>query len=309
MLRPRLSVHKVNKSATSPSERRLVVGAVLGMLLAAYGILRTSEGLARPVPADAVAIVDGRLLPRADYERRLTALANDRRAPLDAKERRRVLERMIDEELLFGRALELELPSRDATARKDLIRGVVDAIVANAPSEAPTEADLRALYDADRGFFAPEARLRVRSLWFRVVDPLETAAAEARAGMALEALRAGEPFDAVAARLADVEPLPIPEAPLPLAKLVEYLGPSAARAAAALEPDNVSEPIRTATGVRLVLLVERSVPSEVGFDPLRPRVLAEWRRRHDERALEEVLADLRGAARIEVAPNAVPAAR
>jgi hypothetical protein len=288
-------------------ERRLVVGAVLGMVLAAYGILRTSEGAVGRVPADAVAVVDGRPLPRADYERRLTALANDRRARLDAGERRRVLERLIDEELLFGRALELELPSRDATARKDLIRGVVDAIVANAPADAPTEAELRALYDADRGFFAPEARLRVRSLWFRVVDPLETAAAEARAGMALEALRAGEPVDAVAARRADGEPRAIPGVPLPLAKLVEYLGPSAARAAGELEAGNVSEPIRTATGIRLVLLVERSLPTRVRFEDLRPRVLAEWRRRHDERALEAVLADLRGTARIEIAPDAISA--
>ncbi|MGH7806147.1 MAG: peptidylprolyl isomerase, partial [Candidatus Binatia bacterium] len=81
--------------------------------------------------------------------------------------------------------------------------------------------------------------------------------------------------------------------------------PSAARAAAALEPGATTEPIRTASGIRLVTLVERVVAPDASYEAVRDRVLAEWRRRRDERALTDALARLRGAARVEISADVV----
>jgi hypothetical protein len=286
------------------TERRLAAGAALGMLLAAVGVLRSAERDPSRLPGDAVAVVDGRPLARADYERRLSALASDRRGPLEESDRRRVLERMIDEELLFGRALELELPRRDPQARKDLVGAVVDLAVANAASVAPSEEELRAFYESEHDFFRSEERFRLRSLWIRIVDPLESSAAETRASLAIDALRAGEEFTAVVARFGDAELAPLPDAPLPLDKVIEYLGPSAARAAAALPPGGISDPVRTGSGLRILQLVERTEAPLARFEELRPRVLEEWRRRQDERALADAVRELRASARIVVAPDA-----
>lgn len=279
------------------AERRLVVGATLGILLAAAGIV--GSGRRSDLPPDAVAVVDGRLIPRAEYARRLGALAADRRQPLDRTERRRVLERMIDEDLLLARALELDLPRRDPRARKDLVSAMVDAAVASAAGEQPTEAELERFFAEHRGYFTPADRFLVDGLWFAdgagKPPPLERAAEAARA------LAGAEDIATVRARLADPEPLPVPAGALSLAELTAIFGPTAARAVTTLAPGRASAPIRVSAGARVVVLSARESPPAPTLSAMRDEVLREWQRRRGEAALQRAITELRGRARIAVA--------
>src|SRR5262249_43475430 len=83
----------------------LALGLVGGVAMAASGLFATRDG--GGLPADAVARVNGAVIRLEDYRRIAGGLDADRRDGLGPGDRQRVLDRMIDEELLIQRALEL----------------------------------------------------------------------------------------------------------------------------------------------------------------------------------------------------------
>ena len=84
----------------------LLVGAAFGLAMASFGLLEPKIDPSL-LPEDAAAVVGERKIRRVDYERVLSGVAGDLRSPIDDAMRRRVLDRMIDEELLVQRALSL----------------------------------------------------------------------------------------------------------------------------------------------------------------------------------------------------------
>lgn len=115
---------------------------------------------------DAAAFVNGQPIGRDDVERALASFGADKRAQLTREDRNKVLERLIEDELLAQRAVSLGLPASDPNARKVLIRGLIDSLVATAPP--PTEAELRQYFEANTGLF--------RGAEMFVVTPIEGAA-------------------------------------------------------------------------------------------------------------------------------------
>jgi parvulin-like peptidyl-prolyl isomerase len=279
-------------AAASPRALWLLAGGVaLGLAGAAFGLLR---GDGAGLPGDAIATVNGEPIPADEYERTLAAFAADRRAPLSDEDRRHVLDRMIEEELLVQRALELGLARHDRRVRADLTSALIVSVVSEAEERTPDARELEAFYAEQRDFFARPGRLRVRQVLVRAGG--DAAAAEGRAGQVTARLRAGEELARVAAELGDPEDAPLPDALLPPVKLREYLGPTALRTLLALEAGEVSEPVRTEAGWRVLVLVEREEEYAPPLGEIEDQVRAEWVRRQGERALREYLDELRGRA-------------
>ena len=278
----------------------LALGAAAGVVAAAAGLAGHPRG--RGVPAGAVARVNGQPIGSEEYERVVAGLASDRRSGVDAKTRRRVLDRLIDEELLVERGLELGLARRDPRVRKDLTAAVIDAVVAESDRQ-PSESELQAFSVERPDALRRPGRLRVRQVWCRATTAAEETAALARAREAAERLRHDEEFGAVRDAVGDAELAPLPDALLPPAKLLDYLGPTALRAVLALEPGAVSDPVRSRTGYHVLQLVERREDADLPLTEARPEMVAEFRRRSGERALRAYLDELRRRGEIEVVPR------
>jgi len=277
----------------------LAVGAVLGVGLAAAGLSTTASPVRGWLPDHGVARVNGETIRRKDYERVLNALAQDKRNPLDDAERHRVLDRLIDEELLVQRALELGITRSDSKVRKDLVTAVIDEVLADTGDVQPTDEELRLFYEQHRDFFAGPGRIRVRQIVCRARHGEDDGALQIRARQAVRRLHAGEDFAAVRNALGDPEIASLPDALLPPAKLVDYLGPTVARAAAALGVGQVSDPVRTGPAWHVVQVLDRQADEAPALEAIRAQVLAEYRRRAGEHALRSYLDDLRARARIE----------
>jgi parvulin-like peptidyl-prolyl isomerase len=281
----------------------LTVGAIAGVVLAAAGLVSSGRGAGGSVPSGAVAQVNGAPIRSEDYQRVLNLLAQDRRDGVDGGQRQHVLDRLIDEELLVQRALELGMARRDSKVRKDLTTAVIDSVVAEVQDTQPNERELQAFYEEHRPFFSGPGRVRVRQIFCRAPTDADAPAVLDRAQQASRRLGAGEEFTVVRGALGDTELPALPDTLLPPAKLVDYLGPTAARAALALEVGGVSDPVRSGTGFHVLQVVDRQADVTPRFDEIKSQVVAEFRRRAGEGALRTYLDELRARAQIEVAPT------
>jgi len=275
----------------------LALGACAGVGLAALGVIGGRAALEAD-PA-AIARVNGVAIGAEEFEQAVARLAADKRDPLDQAERAHVLDRMIEEELLVQRGVELGLLQSDRAVRAALVSALIDSVVADASAAQPGEAELREFYARNSDYFARPARLRVQQIFFRAGPEALERAEAARARLA-----AGEDFAAVRQSSGDPDLSGLPDAPLPAGKLRDYLGPSLASAAAELEPGATSRPLTSAEGVHLLRLVAAEDAVAPAFESVREQVAAELRRREGDRALREYLDELRAAAEIALAPDA-----
>lgn len=281
----------------------LGLGAAAGIALAASSLLTAPGAGGPPLPEGSVARVNGTLIRSEDLQRLLAALASDRRAPLTDEDRRRVLDRLIEEELLVQYAMSLGLVRTDRRVRGDLVSAVLGALNASTDGYDPSAAEVEEFYQENRDYFAYPARLQVREVFVAAPRNAPDGDALARAQQAAERLRAGEALDTVRAALGDEAFAPLPDAPLPPAKLREYLGPSALRVAQTLQPGEVSDPVRTPQGYYVLLLVAHAESQAAPLAEVEPQVRAEMKRRLGDRLLRERLDSLRAQADLTLAPT------
>jgi len=269
----------------------LALGAAAGLVLAAFGLLRGSRS-AEGLPDGAIARVNAAPLWLADYERLVAGVESDTRSVAAEATRRRVLDRMIDEELLVQRGLELGLASSDRRVRSDLSSAVIRSVVVEAEQQVPSTAELEAFFESEIAFFTRPGRIRVQQIFFRVRSPDEDATAASRAADASARLAAGESFDSVRSA-GDPAVSRIPDALLPVTKLRDYIGSAATSAAMKLAVGESSAPLRSDAGYRVLQVVEREEDVVPAFEALEPQIRAEWQRRAGDEALADYLMDLR----------------
>ncbi len=270
-------------------EPLLMAGALLGALLAASGLLEPR----RPADAAAVAQVDGESIGRGEYLELLELLAGDRRTPMSAAHRRRLLERLIEERLLIARALELGLPRADPVVRKAIVSAMLQAAAGDAAMEEPSAEALAAFYRANLAYFAAPERLRVRRMAFRGER------AEERAWQAHRALRE-RPWAEVAEALAERDILAPPDALLPVASLRGHLGAAHSAAVAGLPPGGHTAPLPEQGGFSILLLADLQPGAAPPLTDVAERVRREYRRRAGEAAARDYLARLRANADVSV---------
>jgi len=280
----------------------LAAGAALGIGLAVASLLDLG-GAAAELPATDVAEVNGVPIRTADYLRAIAALASDRRGELSDADKRHVLDRLVDEELLVQYGVDLGLMRSDRRVRADLVTTVLAAQVASVEGLEPSPREIERFYEANRDFFATPGRLRVGAIWFGDGAAQDRGAALQRAGEAARALRGGEAFAAVRDRLGDPQVAPIPDSLLPPAKVREYAGPSVARALREMAVGAVSDPIEVGGGVYVVVLREAEPGGAPPLAEIEAQVRAEMQRRAGDDAVRDTLERLRADADLRMREN------
>lgn len=287
-----------------PTSRRasllLGIGMVAGLLAAAYGLLAPSNRATPGLPADAVAVVNGDVILQSDYDRLLAGFARDARNPIDEEARRHVLDRMIEEELLVQRALELGLAQVDRRVRADLTSSLIASVVATAEEHDPSPQQLQAFYRDEAEFFAHPGRVRVEQILFRIPRGADEALALEKALTARQALADGRTFEEVSAEYGDEPISALPDTLLPAKKLREYIGPTALKAALALAPGEISQPVRSGIGLRLLHVIEARPTVTPLYEDIEPQIRSEWVRRAGDRALRDYLDQLRADGDVRV---------
>lgn len=193
------------------------------------------------------------------------------------------------EELLAREARELELDRDDTIVRRRLAQKMNFILEDTARLASPTDADLRARFDADPARFRTAARSSIHQVYFSTGKRGDRAAAEAR--QALDQLRGG--VGAVdPAELGDASLLPQVLVDAGESAIAGHFGAGFARAVGAMVPGEWQGPIESEFGVHLVLVTARDEGKPRAFEEVRADLLEEWRREQDAAAKNAYFAGL-----------------
>lgn len=272
--------------------RLLYSGALLGMLVALLAILTPDPSLFPTGKSDVVVTVNDVGILESRYQEQLDAVRSDRRDDLSDEIRKRVLDRLIEEELLIQNGLDIGFAQSDRSVRGAIVSAVIETILAEVEAEQPTESELKDFYEKNRELFKPEDRLVVRRI---VIEQSGGEPPTVLAGRVVRELQSGWSYQQVSNGLpAPLNRLvPIPAGPLPLTELRKYLGPSLVEKVAALGERAFTEPLPIEQGVQ-ILLVEKRLPGEAPeFEENRAVAEQAYRQAAGTKALNDYLAMLK----------------
>jgi len=273
-----------DKTATGPDLRWLIAGAIAGLLAAGYGILRQDDS-AVALPATAVARVNEQLITRDSYDRALARLAIDDLADDD---KARLLQRLVDDELLVQRALELGMAQADAEVRNAIVNSLIASITAEADAASPSEEELEQYLAENADRFSYVASLSVGA--WQTDD-------ESLAQSFIASLRS----DGEAATSAQIVPIPdLPPGLMPVSILRDYLGPGIAAAAADM-PIGSSAVFARRGRWLVVQVLEKKSELVTDLASVKRRVLQDYRRSLANRTIREYIDELQQRADVEIA--------
>jgi parvulin-like peptidyl-prolyl isomerase len=280
----------------------LLLGMLTGLGLAMSSIMEPGSSKRGLLPEGVAAIVNGTEISTEKLETAVSALTADSNNLIGETERRHVLDRLIEEELLVQRALELGLDVKDKSIRNRLASAMIETIVAGVDQQTFSDEEVEAFFLENRDFFSSPGRMWVRYLRFAANHDRSDAEALASARGASARLRRGDPMETVAEELGGFPSTLMPQGLLPPAKIREYLGPTPTRAALGLKAGEVSDPIQAASAYFVLQMVARTPPSSPPLSAVEPQVRSEMRKRAGDEQLKAYLKMLRDRADIRLPP-------
>ena len=287
--------------------RLLLLGALAGLLIAALSALPSQRR--NMDDSGAIAKINDRHIDRASFATAYQALLSDKsKAPSEA-DRKLVLDRLIEEELLVQRGMEIGLLDGDASVRKAVANAVIEFVMTQNGQTEFSEDALRNYYAANKHLFTPADRLQVERIFVRRVDARGTPIGDDESLLRrLDAVRAallkGEAFADVKTRLGD-ELLPdLPRAMLPRRKMYDYLGPDLTEKAGRLPEGGISDAIAAGEGWHFLHIVRQQPSAPPAFEDIRPQIVDALRRSSDDAALRAYLSWLKSRADIVLAGDA-----
>ncbi|MGH8863026.1 MAG: peptidyl-prolyl cis-trans isomerase [Burkholderiales bacterium] len=185
------------------------------------------------------------------------------------------------EELLAREARALELDRDDTVVRRRLAQKMDFMLEDTARLAEPTDADLRAIYDADLARFRTPPRWSFVQVYFSPDKRGKQADADAR--KALEQLRRrGQGADL--ARIGDALLLPAGLTNVDEQVSASQFGAEFARAVGAIAPGTWQGPIKSGYGLHLVLVTERTEGRQLSLEEARTDLMDLWQRKQEAAA-------------------------
>jgi len=226
----------------------------------------------------------------ATKQRELARLFEQRqhRSPTD-EERRALVQRYVEDEVLFREGLRLSLVNTDPMLRAQLVARVRGMLQAEVDEAAPSDADVARYFEAHRADYVVPESVTYREYFFRRgPDAIDDSR------RLLARLAHGEDAPANAN-----DPVPSDYPERSMEQLAALLGPEAAHDLWTL-PLGTWRALHSSHGVHLVRVSEHAAPSAPPFSDIRARVTADYRRDRTARAFQTELARLTAAARVHV---------
>ena len=123
----------------------------------------------------AIARVGEKEISRQRFEEIINVLDDQSNLELTLEKKNLIRERLIDEELLIQRAIELDLVRNDSLVKGNLIQTMFQYIVNSNELVDPSETELREYFNKEKDYFSSGKRYKLKNYTFRNLSDAETA--------------------------------------------------------------------------------------------------------------------------------------
>ena len=264
----------------------LFAGILIGALMAAYSVIEKSNISDYKWAAK----IEDTSIPMEKYLTQLDGLSKDKRSPLTQKDKEYVLERMIEEELLIKRAIDLGMLNDNPMARGTIVQQMIKTIIAENARYEISDSELESFFQENSGFFTKSSRLRIQQIYFSNEQLKDDSLVVAK--KAYDLLKRGDDFESVS-RLGSPSALKIPNSLMTLSKVREYIGPSLMNLARELEINSFTSPIEVSGGYKIIYLIDKELASPPQFNDIKASVSSEFLKRKDDQSLRSYLENLK----------------
>lgn len=264
----------------------LFAGILLGALMAAYSVIEKSNISDYKWAAK----IEDTFIPMEKYLTQLDGLSKDKRSPLTQKDKEYVLERMIEEELLIKRAIDLGVLNDNPMARGTIVQQMIKTIIAENARYEISDSELESFFQENSGFFTKSSRLRIQQIYFSNEQLKDDSLVVAK--KAYDLLKRGDDFESVS-KLGSPSALQIPNSLMTLSKVREYIGPSLMNLAKELEINSFTTPIEVSGGYKIIYLIDKELSSPPQFNDIKASVSSEFLKRKDDQSLRSYLENLK----------------
>ena len=279
------------------------LGTALGLGIAGYGLFNAPGTRIAGVPPEDVALINGRHILRSDFITQTQLETSLPFAQTTAAQRRKVLNDMINEEILVQRGLEVDLAASDPDVRMAMVTGVQLQVDADILALEPSDEVLQKYYAEHINKYSGEAILALRDFVIRPSEDVPQAEAMTKAKQAAEAFRKGGATDNIAATFGLMDSGKIDRGDTFDFAVKIKLEPALYQAATKLEAHQSSDPIVVGGLIHVVMMEKYDRPAKRTFANVRDAVMQDFKRDEQTRVEQANLQYLKSKADIQLAPE------
>jgi len=277
-------------------------GAILGLGLAGFALFTAKGTTVRSFPPEDAALVNGRQILRSDFRIQTQIEAG---VPFDQTtraQRLKVLNEMLDEELLVQRGIEVDLAATDPDVRSAMVAGVDLQVDADVIAQQPTQQELIDYYNKHIDKYSSDGVMRVIDL----AMPIGTGKVEdavAKAQKASDELGHGASLQAVEAKYGLKDSGRIDPGDNFDFAVKAKLGPDIYKAVRDLKAGQASAPVKQPDGIHVVLVTKRIASVQLGFAKAQDEVWQDFKKDARDANERANLKYLKSRADIVLAPE------
>ena len=237
----------------------------------------------------AIARVGEKEISRQRFEEIIKVLDDQSNSELTLEKKNLIRERLIDEELLIQRAIELDLVRNDSLVKGNVIQTMFQHIINSSELVEPSEAELREYFSKEKNYFSSGRRYKLKNYTFRNLDDAETAINLLNQSDLESFLKLVETESAI----------DLPNVFLSPQKIRDYLGPKVLDELPSLEKGGFSNIFEINEVPSIVICIDILLDNNPKFEEIAEQIKNKFIRDREDSLVKEYIENLRNFYEIE----------
>tara|TARA_B100000378_G_C17969060_1_gene386407 strand:- start:102 stop:935 length:834 start_codon:yes stop_codon:yes gene_type:complete len=237
----------------------------------------------------AIARVGEKEISRQRFEEIIKVLDDQSNSELTLEKKNLIRERLIDEELLIQRAIELDLVRNDSLVKGNVIQTMFQYIINSNELVEPSEAELREYFSKEKNYFSSGRRYKLKNYTFRNLDDAETAINLLNQSDLESFLKLVETESAI----------DLPNVFLTPQKIRDYLGPKVLDELPSLEKGGFSNIFEINEVPSIVICIDILLDNNPKFEEIAEQIKNKFIRDREDSLVKEYIENLRNFYEIE----------
>jgi parvulin-like peptidyl-prolyl isomerase len=237
----------------------------------------------------AIARVGEKEISRQRFEEIIKIFDDQSNSELTLEKKNLIRDRLIDEELLIQRAIELDLVRNDSLVKGNVIQTMFQYIINSNELPEPSEAELREYLIKEKNYFSSGKRYKLKNYTFRNFNDAETA----RNSLALNN------FEDFLKHVETENTIDLPNVFLTPQKIRDYLGPKALEELPNLDKGGFSKIFEINQIPSIIICIDILLDNSPKFEEIVEQIKNKFIRDREDNLVKEYIENLRNFYEIE----------